>query len=52
MRKKVTYFLGKIQTLRVNNSRIIRVKNAKISGSCFYRNWNIKGDFQIYMSDF
>ena len=32
---KVAYFLRKIQDSRVNNSRIRRVKNAKLSGHCF-----------------
>ena len=32
---KVAYFLRKIQTLRVNNSIILRIKNVKISGYLF-----------------
>ena len=43
MRLKVAYFLRKIQNLRVNNSRIFGIKNAKISGY-IYR------DLQIYIS--
>ena len=35
IRWKVAYFLRKIQTLRVNYSRILRIKNAKFSGYCF-----------------
>ena len=38
------------QTLRVNNSRIIAIKNAKFSGYCLYINLNIYGDFQIGIS--
>ena len=38
------------QTSRVNNSRILRIKNAKFCGYCFYMNRNIKGDFQICIS--
>ena len=34
--KKVAYFLRKIQTSRINNSRILRFKNEKLSGYCFY----------------
>ena len=33
-----------------NNSRILRIKNAKFSGYCFYMNTNIWGDFQICVS--
>ena len=33
-----------------NNSRIARIKNAKFSGYCFYRNTNVLGDFQICIS--
>ena len=36
-----------MQTLRVYNSRIVSVKNAKFSGQYFYMNNNIQGDFQI-----
>ena len=38
------------QTLRVNNSRILIIKNAKPSGYYFYMNLNIWGDFQICIS--
>ena len=38
----IEYFLRKIQTLRVNNSRILsRIKNAKLLGYYFYINRNI-----------
>ena len=37
----IAYFLRKIQTLRVNNSRILSIKNAKFSGYYFYMNLNI-----------
>ena len=35
------------QTLRVYNSRILRVKTAKFSGYYFYMSTNIQGDFEI-----
>ena len=41
IRCKVAYLLRKIQTLRVNNSRILGIENAKLSGYCFYMNTNI-----------
>ena len=44
------YFLRKIQTLRVNNSRILEIKNAKFLGYYFHINLNIFWDFQIYIS--
>ena len=31
-------FLRKTQTSRVNNSRFLRIMNAKFSGCCFYMN--------------
>ena len=31
----------------MNNSRILKIKNAKLSGYYFYMNLNICGDFQI-----
>ena len=37
---KSSHFLGKLQTSRVNNSRI-SFKNAKFSGYCFYMIPNI-----------
>ena len=42
--------LFSIQTLRVNNSRILTIMNAKFSGYYFYMNLNIWGDFQICIS--
>ena len=47
---KLAYFLRKIQTLRVNNSRILTIKNSKFLGYYFYMNLNIWGDFQICIS--
>ena len=47
---KVAYFLRKIQTLRVNNSRILRIKNTKFSGYYFNTNTNVQGDFQFCIS--
>ena len=47
---KLSYFLRKIQTLRVNKSRILTIKNAKFSGYYFYMNFTIWEDFQICIS--
>ena len=38
-----------MQTLRENNFRIFRIKNAKFSGYYFYMNYNKYEDFQIYI---
>ena len=45
--QKLAYFLRNFKTSRVNNSRILRIKNAKFSGYYFYMNANISWDFQI-----
>ena len=37
---KLAYFLRKIQTSRVNNSRVLTIKNAKLSEYWFYMNLN------------
>ena len=50
IRKKLAYFLRNLQTPRANISRILRIKNAKFWGFCFYVNTNILGDFQICIS--
>ena len=34
----------------MNNSRIVTIKTAKLSGYCFYLNLNIWGNFQICIS--
>ena len=47
---KVAYFLRNLRTSRANNSRILKIKNAKFSGYWFYMNTNIKGDFEICIS--
>ena len=52
MLKKLAYFLRNIQTSRVNNSHILKMKSAKFSGYCFYLNTNIQRDFLIYGSPF
>ena len=39
-----------MQTLLVNNSRILTIKNAKLLGSYFFMNLNIWRDFQICIS--
>ena len=44
---KLAYFLRTLRTSRANNSRILRIKNMKLSGYCFYINTNTQGDFQI-----
>ena len=36
-----------LQTSRINNSRIFRIRNTKLAGFCFYMNTNIELDFQI-----
>ena len=33
---KLAYFLENLQTSRENNSRILRIKDAKFLGYCFY----------------
>ena len=40
----------KIQISREINSRILKIKNARFSGTFFCMNQNIQGDFQIYLS--
>ena len=50
IRQKVGYFLRKIQTLGANNSRLLRIQNAKFLGYYFYMNTNIWRVFKIYIS--
>ena len=38
------------QSLRLNNSKIPRIKNTKFLGCDFYVNRNIQGNFQICIS--
>ena len=47
---KISLLIKKFQTSRANNSRILRIKNAKLSGYCFCMNTNMQGDFQICIS--
>ena len=47
---KKAYFLRNLQTSRSNKPRILRIKNAKFSGYCFYLNTNIQGDFETWIS--
>ena len=47
---KISLLFKKIKTLRVNNSRILQIKNAKFSGYYFYINLNTYGDFQFCIS--
>ena len=39
-----------LQTSRANNSRILRIENAKFLGYYFYINTNVQGDFQSCVS--
>ena len=39
-----------MQTLGVNNSRILTIKTVKFLGYCFYVNMNTLEDFQISIS--
>ena len=48
--QKLAYFLRNLQTSRANNSRVLRVKNAKFSRCCFYMNTNIYENFQVCIS--
>ena len=48
--KKLTYFLRKMQIVRVNNSIIFRIRKTKFSGNYFYIKKNKQGDFQINIS--
>ena len=50
IREQLVYFLRNLQTSRAINSRILRIKNVKFSGYCFYMNTNILKDFQICIS--
>ena len=47
---KLSYFLRNLKASLVNNSIILRIKNAKFSGCCIYMNTNIKGNFQVCIS--
>ena len=43
-------YVKNLETSWANNSRILRIKNAKFSRYCFYMNTNIWGHFQICIS--
>ena len=47
---KISLLFKKNTDFTVNNSKILRVKNAKFLWYCFYVNFNIWGDFQICIS--
>ena len=49
---KISLFFKKFTDLtsQANNARILRIKNAKLSGNYFYINANIQGGFQICIS--
>ena len=42
MLKISLHFLRNLQTSRANNLRILRIKNVKFSGYCFYLNTKVK----------
>ena len=46
----ISLLFKKLQILRVNNSRIYAIKNAKFSRCYFHMNLNIWEDFQICIS--
>ena len=47
---KSSVLFKKISTLRRNNSRVCKIKNAKYSEYYFYMNEDIQGEFQIGIS--
>ena len=47
---KISLLLKNMQISQINNSRILRIKNAKFSGYFFYMISNIQRDFQIWIS--
>ena len=47
---KISLLFKKNKILRVNNSRVITIKNTKFSGYYFYMNLNIWVDFQFCIS--
>ena len=47
---KISLLFNKFTNFTANNSIILRIRNAKFSGYCFYMNTNIKRDFQICFS--
>ena len=47
---KISRLFKKFTNFTANNSRIRRIKNAKLSEYCFYMNTDIYGDFQICIS--
>ena len=48
--QKLAYFLRNLQTLPINNSRILRITNAKFAEYCFYMSTNIYRNIQISIS--
>ena len=47
---KTSLPLKKFTNSRANTSRILRIKNVKFSGYCFYMNTNMLRDFKICIS--
>ena len=47
---KISPLFKKFTNLQVNNTKILRITNAKLPRYCFYMNTNIEGDFQICTS--
>ena len=50
MCQKFAYFLRNLETSHANNSRILKIKVKKFSGSCFYLNTNIYENFKMWIS--
>ena len=47
---KLSQLFKKFTNLCINNSRTLRIRNAKFAGFYCYMNTNIKVDFQICIS--
>ena len=50
MRQKVVYFFKKMHPSRVNNSRVLRIKNYYITVLFLYEHTNIQRCFQVCVS--
>ena len=47
---QISLLFQNLPNSRINNSRILRIRNAKFAGYCFYMNTNIQEDFRICIS--
>ena len=47
---KISLLFKKFTNLRIKNSRLLRIRNAKFAKYCFYMNINILNDFHICIS--